>query len=257
MEEHYTKPWMFSVSEPRKRLLERVRRFLNVVEEDPRRTAPDQWGMGESREFRIVGVGRYLLDADVDAFRRMLKDSVIAAMRGFERKERTAGDDRYEQDMAYALRLWDAFACGEWEVAPEFASMFVPNFEKRVFSHPVARAMGVLAICSALGDQMMTELEATAHELVDNRKLKNWRGYGMFARGMIRSRTDEMLSAIPEIVAGHIAETERRGGMWADEPGDHLICVWGVGALNLARLRGFDVSSNNPLIPSNLLVGVQ
>jgi hypothetical protein len=80
----------------------------------------------------------------------------------------------------------------------------------------------------------------------------DFKGYAKVLRAILNQDAEAAEVGFVELLSGHKRQC-KSGGLFKDTE-DEVLCVWGIGMANLARMQGVAVSLDDRLIPTDLLV---
>jgi hypothetical protein len=237
-------------------LIERRSKHLDQLRANQSDPAKDRNGSASSLlagTLRFLGVAQYMLGGDVQSFRTNLSEAAALRKRLFERSE--AGDAisrSYVSILAYKS-LFDALAAADMQLGEELAAHMGQRDElERQQNHPLAVAFGYALKSFVLDDPMSSsawlgELKA----LCDLPENADFKGYPKVFEAILDRSVENANAGFVELLEGHRRQSEA-GGTFADME-DEMLCVWGTGLANLARVRGLSITPPGPLIPTDLL----
>lgn len=206
---------------------------------------------------RFLAVSDYVLHKNIAAFRSGLVEAASLRSRLFERFD--AGEEispSYVSMMSYKALL-NALAAGDEPLAQAFASQ-IGGRESVELEHdrPFDRAFGyalksILASDLTAARRWINALDAACQvsESVD------FKGYAMVLRAILNQDSRAAHEGIVNLLAGHKRQSKGTG-LFKDSE-DEVLCVWGIGAGNLLRMKGVAIQIDDALIPAELLVDVQ
>lgn len=204
---------------------------------------------------RFLAVADYVLDRNVSAFRSGLAETAELSKELLDRFD--SGESispSYASMMAYK-ELFGALASGDKDLSKAFAAkMGGRDAVEREYDRPFDVALGyTLKSLLATGDDKTAEryLEAFERACQEPENV-DFKGYAVVFRGILNQDAGASELGLNELIAGHKRQS-KGNGLFKDTE-DELLSVWGVGLVNLARMRGLMVQANDPLIPTELLV---
>jgi hypothetical protein len=202
---------------------------------------------------RFLAVADYLLEKDVAAFRSGLTEAAGLRMQLLDRFD--AGEPispSYVSMLTYKA-IFNALASGNEPLSKALAlKMGGREAIECEYDRPFDVAFGyalknVLEEDAAAAARRVTALELLCKESEN----ADFRGYATVLRAILDQNAEVAMSGIAEVVAGHKRQS-KGGGLFKDSE-DEQLSVWGIGLVNLARMRGLKVGSSDPLIPTDLL----
>jgi hypothetical protein len=238
------------------RVAEIERMDLELLRQKVRDNVKDKNGSSSnslSGALRLIAVTDYLSKKDVPAFRRGLSEAAELYSQLFDRFD--AGDPispSYISMLSYKA-LFNALAARDFDLAR--------SFSKKMGGRQAIEAKYDRPFDIALGYSLKSLLES------DNQSASRWipqleelclapenldfQGYAKVLRA-IASRDSELVNeGLNDVIAGHKRQS-KGNGLFKDME-DELLCVWGIGMANLARMLGLTPQAKDPLIPSILL----
>lgn len=203
---------------------------------------------------RFLAVADYSLDKSVEAFRSQAIEATELRRCLFERFD--SGDPvspSYVSMMSYKS-VFNALAAGNGDLAKSFAtSMGGRDSVESEYDRPFDIALGyslksLLVADDLAAAQWIKEFSAACRE-PDN---ADFQGYAKVLQAVLDKDSESAAQGVEDVIVGHKRQS-KVGGLFKDTE-DELLCVWGIGVANLARLRGVPIQVDDPLIPSDLLV---
>jgi hypothetical protein len=203
---------------------------------------------------RFLGVAAFVQRQDKATFFLNLSESARITQTMFERFDRGEPIDPSYVTMFTYHELFDALAAGNRELAESFASHMGgrDQIEKKN-DHPFDLAMGyaLRAIVLNREHEALKWLQKLT-DLCADKKNADFRGYPLVFAGILKGDAALVNTGLRAVVLGHEKQSKGRGVFVGTE--DEMLCVWGIGAANLARSRGLAVEAIPPLIPNELLI---
>lgn len=86
------------------------------------------------------------------------------------------------------------------------------------------------------------------------KKYKSYAGYPVCFEAIFNKDNEAFEVGFKEVMKGHRVLC-RRGAKFGDTE-DEIIAIWPLGLINLARMKGMDVSVDDELVPKDLLADV-
>lgn len=196
---------------------------------------------------RDLGIAAYILRNDIGAFRHHLRESAEIRLQLFQRA--ASGEAISESFLAMLSykQLFDSLAAGDYDLSVSLAEVMGGRESiETEHDHPSDRAMGYCLRAVILRD--VDSFDTWMPRLLEAGKIGFHEVFMGISTGMSETVSKGLVDALDE----HERQSSR-GGHFNGTP-DELLCVWGIGAANLARSRGLEVSGISPLIPDDLLV---
>jgi hypothetical protein len=219
-----------------------------VMESDPTYPAAAK-GIGDEGTFHLLGVAAYVLDNDPEEFRRYLSAVGHRQLTFIQRFDAGLLDEYFAPystaSLLFYRELYDALAAADFATAQALAGTMGTQESPERVDTAFTRAMGFALKWTVLGDdgeQTRAWIERLRNECSDSQH-GDFRGYA------------ELLDAALHMICdGH--QRLAQNPDWFGDSENELLCVWGIGAANLCRWRGLNVSAVPPLIPDALLCPV-
>lgn len=204
---------------------------------------------------RFLAVADHVVGNDCEAFRTQMRENVALAISLFERFDQSqAIPASYVSMMAYKV-LFNALACGDRPLAIALARHMggrpaIEADNDRPFDQALGYALKAL-VCNEPTQALpyIHDLEKQAAE-VDT---IDFMGYATALKAIATQDPATLAKGLTSLLAGHKRQCRGRG-LFTDTE-DEVLCVWGLGILNLARMQEVDVGiPNDPLIPAALVI---
>lgn len=203
---------------------------------------------------RFLAIASYVLDGDARAFKAGLVEAADLQKRLFDRFD--AGESispSYVSMLTYTA-LFDALAAGHPEEAHALAErMGGRESLENEYDRPFDIAMGYALKSVVTGDRdAAVRYIAVLERACEDRENADFAGYPGVLGAIVRRDIDIAESALDAVIAGHKRQV-KGAGLFRDTE-DELLCVWGVGVVNLARMQGLALRPRDPLIPEAVLM---
>ena len=205
---------------------------------------------------RFYGVAEYMLENDIASFKEKLAESAMLQRQLFERFEVGERiDHSYVATLSFH-ELFDGLAAGDFDEAKKLASQMgghgtIEKEQDNPFNHAFGYALKALVLNDA--EQMEKRL-VTFHSECEKMGNANFLGYAEMFDAILAGDVETANAALEKIIVGHKKECNDPGDFYCTD--DELLCIWGIGMVNLARHRGLAVKAIPPLIPADLLIEV-
>ncbi len=210
-----------------------------------------------STSLGTLGEFEYLLNRDVDMFKKYLTESTLIEQELFENFEKGLPVDPSYVAITTFWKMFKALATGNIDLAKNFARYNGGRFEiDQEHATPFAVNFGYTLKYFIEGTDKKSQkmcLEKLAADC-KTEHYRPFRGYVTVFEALLENDSDKVNRGFEEIVVGHIEECNGKGDRYFYGIDDQDICLWGVGMANLAIHYGFTVSLNHPLIPRELLL---
>ena len=239
------------------RIAETDRRDIELLRAKAADSAKDRTGSVSSNlagALRFVAVADYLLYGDDSAFRAGLLEAASLRRRLFDRYD--AGESispSYVSMLAYKA-LFNALAAGSLDDSRALAERMGGRASiEDEYDRPFDIAMGYALKSVVIGDDNAAlESIAALGRVCEDQENSDYIGYPGVLGAIVRGDPEMGESALDAVIAGH--KRQMKGpGLFRDTE-DELLCVWGVGLVNLARMRGLALRPREPLIPAAVLI---
>ena len=203
---------------------------------------------------RFLAVADYILDGDVRALRYGLVEAASLRRRLFDRYD--AGESispSYVSMLAYKA-LFNALAAGSLDESRALAERMGGRASiEDEYDRPFDIAMGYALKSVVIGDDNAAlEGIAALGRVCEDQENSDYIGYPGVLGAIVRGDPEMGESALDAVIAGHKRQM-KGAGLFRDTE-DELLCVWGVGLVNLARMRGLALRPREPLIPAAVLI---
>lgn len=203
---------------------------------------------------RFLAVADYVLEGNVQACKAGLAEAASLRKQLLDRFDSGESISPSYVSMLTYKGLFNALASGDAAVSRELAErMGGREAVESEYDRPFDIAMGyalkaVLADDDGASRPYVEALERACQEPEN----ADFKGYASVLRAILSQDAKSGESALDEVIAGHRRQSKGRG-LFKDTE-DEVLCVWGVGIINLARMRGLAIGSREPLVPADLLL---
>jgi hypothetical protein len=200
---------------------------------------------------RFAGVGEYLINSDVPAFKLYLKEAANIKLNLIQRFENGEEISKSYVSMLSYKALFTALASGDFELSESLASVIggrenIENENDHPFDIALGYALKTLASNADDQAEKIGLFKIVANE-ADN---SDFVGYAEAFAAILNNEVESFLSALQSVVSGHKKQSKGSGIFKGLE--DEALSVWGIGLVNLAKFRGLEFQFDDPLIPSSL-----
>lgn len=235
-------------------LLEEAIEDIPYIKENAANFEKDKNGSSSStlaNLFRFAGVGEYIVNSNVTAFKSYLKEAAKLRLNLIRRFD--GGEDvskSYVTMLSYKS-LFSALASGDFLLSKDLASVMGGREKIEAKSdHPFDMALGYALKALVLNAEDQKEKVAQLKSVASEPGNRDFVGYAVAFEAIVNTDVDSFVSALQSVVEGHKKQC-KGNGVFKDAE-DEVLCVWGVGLVNLAKLKGLEVQFDDPLIPSSL-----
>jgi len=237
-------------------ILEEYKEDLPILQENAMRY--DNRGVATSSligAHRFIGIAEYLLNMDIETFRRELAYSARCRLDLLNRFDK--GEDIARSLVAMTggyNSLLDALAGADHELSLELASKIGGRELIEVENdHPFDLAFGYILKSTVLRSSDICQRNSVFGSQVEIVKNVDFVGY---ARAFDMLNDDDEADAskvISEILDGHKKQSKKGGVFNGTE--DEALCVWGIAMANLMISRGKCIDVDDSILPRVLLQG--
>lgn len=209
-----------------------------------------------SNVLRFIGVAEYIINSNVSAFRKNLQEAAsirLNILRRFDNGEPISKS--YISMLAYKA-LYNALASGVFETATGLALLMGGRDDiEKENDHPFDSAMGYALKALVLNLDVQGEKVEQFKAEVNMPDNKDFIGYAEAFEAIQNKNVKLFVKALQSVVTGHKKQCKGSGVFKGTE--DEVLCVWGIGLANLARLKGLEFQFDDPLIPATLIAKVE
>ncbi|THB69293.1 MAG: hypothetical protein D6B28_11710 [Gammaproteobacteria bacterium] len=200
---------------------------------------------------RFVGVAQYVINADKQAFIKALQESANIRIKIIERFDNGEPISKsYVSVIAYK-HLFSALSSGDFELSIRLASLVGGRKEiETEYDHPFDIAFGYALKAMVLNSVDQEEQVMRLRAIASESENKDFICYANAFSAIQKNDSDLFMSAINEVISAHKRQSIGNGVFKGLE--DEVLCVWGIGLVNLAKQRGIECVLDNHLIPSIL-----
>ena len=233
---------------------------INEIAENRRKSLPMHLERFISKgDASIVSTYRYLSVADyvethnVQVFcdyMHKASEYYLKLFERFEDGERVSWSFLDEDSFKY---VWNALCSGDWDITHKLMEHIYKHNQDlkkashfdRYFNHMFWISVLDLPFDEAIFQEMYT---------IFQKKYKSYAGYALAFEAINKRDPDAFSKAFEVVMKGHRVLC-RRGAEFGDSV-DEIIAIWPLGLINLARMKGMNVTVNDPLVPKDLLADV-
>lgn len=217
--------------------------------------------------YHLLAVADYLKTKNPVLFKEHIHKAAEYFVKMYERHEEDESVSfSYLGDVAYK-NLWDALASGDWQISKKLME-YVYKYnkdEKNSFpdgwgantnlkkSKPLDRYFNYMFQITILDVKHDKNVFKEMRE-VFLKKHKSYAGYPVCFEAIYNKDNKAFETGFKEVMKGHRLLC-RRGAEFGDTV-DEIIAIWPLGLINLARMKGMDVSVDDELVPKDLLAEV-
>ncbi|HAS6360216.1 TPA: hypothetical protein RQJ98_000526 [Vibrio vulnificus] len=201
---------------------------------------------------RFLAVANLKLEGDVQGFKEALSRAASCRLTLFKRsKNGEAIPPSYLAMISYKS-LFDALAAGDYELSKELASVMGGRDEiEKENDHPFDRALGYALKALVLNADDQAEKIEQFRSAASESDNTDFLGYAEAFEAIKNSDSELFVSALQHLLLGHKKQC-KGSGVFKDSE-DEVLCVWGIGLVNLAKSRGLAPKIDDPLIPASLV----
>ncbi len=251
---------MSDVLEMEKRLpqlIEMRKKHLNQLRANQSDSAKDKNGSASNSlagSLRFLGVADYVLNKNVKAFRANLSEAATLRKKLFERFDAGEAISPSYVSMLSYKSLFDAVAAGDMQLAKELAAHMGSRSEiEQEHDHLFDLAFGYVLKSFVLDDAVsIKKWLGVFKSQCDRPENTDFKGYSKVFEAILDRSAEKAGAGLTELLEGHRRQS-KAGGVFKDTE-DEMLCVWGIGLVNLVRVRGIPAKSKEPLIPADLLI---
>lgn len=207
-----------------------------------------------SSRYHLLAVAAYCFQHDIQSFRDQLSESARYRKMLFEKREQGEPIDDSYVSMHSFQHVLNALAAANFNLAKSFVKLMGGRNEiELAHDHPFDRALGYCLKAVILDDEYTyAKWLSKMYEASTEKQVVRLAGYADALKAIHDRDKDAFDQAIQKIVTDHKVLC-RKGGLFDNNP-DEIICLWGLGLVNLARFKGLDVHFNHEYIPGDLIV---
>jgi len=205
-----------------------------------------------SNVLRLSGIAEYVVNHDVGIFKKRLREAASIKLKIIQRFDSGEMISGSLVSMLVYKSLFDALASGDFSLSEKLASaMGGRNQIEEKNDHPFDRAFGYALKALVLNLDDQADRVASFKAVTNEPENKDFAGYAEGLEAIQNNDSIWFLSALHRVISGHKKQC-KGSGVFKDTE-DEVLCVWGLGLINLAKLRGLDVQFDDPLIPGILV----
>jgi hypothetical protein len=231
----------------RKRLLPSL--ATNAKERDRKGSSTNLLGLSH----RFIGVAEYLVNGDVEVFRRELTAGAQCRLELLDRFE-SGGDvsPSYAGMTGGYKALLDALAAANDKLCLKLASRIGDREAiERENDHPFDLSFGYALKTAVLQSSDLDQRLRVFAEEVSEAKNRDFIGYASALAIIGSDEPHDVVSTFAVILEGHKRQSKGNGVFKGTE--DASLCVWGVAIANLLISKGVPVDVDDPILPRALL----
>lgn len=202
---------------------------------------------------RFLAVADYVLSKNIAAFRSELSEAAELRRKLFDRFDAGESVSPSYVSMIAHKSLFNALAAGDEALAKAFAARIggreaIEHEYDRQFDMALGYTLKNLLVSDdAAAARYLDAFEAACQESENT----DFKGYAKVLRAILNQDVTAANEGFVDLLSGHKRQC-KGSGLFKDTE-DEVLCVWGIGLANLARMRGLAVQPNGPLIPVDLL----
>jgi len=231
------------------------KKHLSQLEENVLDPAKDKGGAATTSlagTLRFLAIANFKLEGNAQKFKELLSRAATCRLALFKRSKNGEIIPPSYLAMISYTSLFDALASGDYGLSKELASVMGgrERIEKEN-DHPFDKALGYALKAVVLNaddqDEKIAQFKVVANE-PDN---ADFLGYAQAFEAIRNNDEGLFATALQRVLSGHKNQSQNNGVFKDSE--DEVLCVWGLGLVNLARLRGLNSRVDDPLIPASLV----
>lgn len=201
---------------------------------------------------RFIGVAEFRVNSNLDSFRSNLERSAQCRLSLYDRFESGEVIPESYLSMMSFKSLLDALASGSLAVAEKLASvMGGRDGIEEENDTPFVKAFGYMLKSLVLSSNDAVEKLESLKSITALSENKDFEGYSNACEAIINNDSDAFIKSLQSVLNGH-KQQSKGNGLFKDDV-DEVLCVWGVGLVNLAKSKGLQVQFDDPLIPAALI----
>lgn len=238
-------------------LLEESIEDLPYLKENAKNQKKDKTGSASNLlgyVLRFIGVAGYVVNSDVDYFKSFLQNSAKIRIQLLNRFEREKLISKSYVSMISYKSLFTALASGDIELSKQLAVLSGGRDKIEVeYDHPFDLTLGYalksLVLNSDDQAEKISQFKVVVSSDSDN---SDFVGYVEGFEAIYTGNVELFFNAMKKVISGHKRQC-KGSGVFKDTE-DEVLCVWGLGLINLAIARGMSVEFIDSLIPKPLII---
>jgi hypothetical protein len=202
---------------------------------------------------RYLAVADYVATHDPKVFRDNIYKSVEYEVKLYERFE--VGEDiswSYLDEDSYKY-LWNALCSGDFSISHRLMEHIYKHNMDLSNASAFDRYFNYMFQVSILDIKFEENIFQEMYEIFQ-KKYKSYAGYALAFESIYKKDAAAFDNAFEIVMKGHRVLC-RRGAEFGDSE-DEIIAIWPLGLINLARMKGMDVTVDDSLVPKDLLADV-
>lgn len=198
-----------------------------------------------SHRHRFLAVGDYVVNKKPVLFVEHLKKAMNAMKMCWQLRIKV---QMFNPTMHYIDVVMDSLALGQWDISVEL--MQLVEHATKEGSH---KFIINLFRCVKAFLYEEKELENYIDQAITfwTKDTKSFVGFGYGFKAIYHKDAQAFEDALQQVVKGH-KKLVRPGSIFTGV--DAVIPIWGVGLVNLARMKGLDFTFDHPTIPAELII---
>ena len=201
---------------------------------------------------RFLAVANFKLERDIQGFKDALSRAASCRLDLFIRSKNGEAIPPSYLSMTSYKSLFDALAAGDYELSEELATVMcgreeIENEHDHPFDRALCYALKALVLNSDDQEEKIEKFKSVAGEPNNT----DFLGYAEAFEAIKDKDAELFVSALQRLLLGHKKQC-KEGGIFKDSE-DEILCIWGIGLVNLAKSRGLDIKIDDPLIPASLV----
>lgn len=241
------------------RLLEMENEDLPYLLENAADKIKDKDGsasMAVANSLRFLAVANYVIGDKIILFKEHLSRSAEIRQRLIERFESGEPISRSYVSMISYKSVFNALAAGNMMIAAKLSALMGGRTAiENEFDHRFDIILGYTLKYFLSDDKNMMHHWARKLDVICRKKDHvDFLGYAQLFNGIYMNDLEKANQGIKLLIDGHKRQIRGRGVFKDSE--DELLCIWGIGMVNLAHSHNLEVDFNSSLIPKDLTTRV-
>lgn len=205
---------------------------------------------------RFIAVADYVLNKDIFGYKSALTEAASLRCKLFKRFDTGEAISPSYVSMRTYKSLFNALAAGDEVLSKEFASQMGGRDKiESEYDRPFDIAFGYLLKAFLESDKAKVSryLDALESLSIEPENV-DFKGYAIVLRAVSIGDVGAAEKGFGEVFIGHKRQCNAGGLFKYTE--DEMLCIWGIGLANLARMCGLAIYIKDSFIPDELLMPV-